>query len=136
MKIIPIAIAIAILASLACMTSTIPADTATKSATSTPTQTAIVHANNDEPASGTVFEIPTAAPLCATVTAIQSLHLRDQPNERAQVLAYLHNGEQVRVIAFLPASRGQAGGQWWKLSTSQGTGYANAKYLRLAECAP
>jgi hypothetical protein len=128
------------MASLACMTSTMPA---------TPTQTAIPAATTadlqncvrdsshaqfcrDEPASGlptepqagTVFWIPTPGPLCATVTAIQSLHLRAQPNERAQVLGYLHNGEQVRVIAF---------GLWWKLSTREETGYANSKYLSLTE---
>ena len=89
-----------------------------------------------EPQAGAVYEIPTAAALCATVTAIQSLHLRDQPNEQARVLAYLHNGEQVRVIAYLPASRGQAGGNWWKISTTKGTGYANSKYLSLTECRP
>lgn len=136
------------MASLACMTSTMPA---------TPTQTAIPAATTadlqncvrdsshaqfcrDEPAglptcllcnrqaepqAGAVYEIPTPGPLCATVTAIQSLHLRDQPNERARVLAYLHNGEQVRVIAF---------GKWWKISTDKGEGYANAKYLQITEC--
>ena len=123
------------LGTIACMTSTI-APIATKSAPTTPTQTAIVatianlptsrgQAGNDEPASGTVFEIPTPSRLCATVTAIQSLHLRTQQNERAVVIGYLRNGEQVRVIAF---------GPWWKISTAKGTGYANAKYLRLTEC--
>jgi len=119
-----ILILILILASLACMTSTIPAPTATKSAPATPTQTAIPDPKA-EPAAGAVFDIPTPDPLCATVTAIQSLHLRDQPNEQARILAYLHNGKQVRVIAY---------GPWWKISTAKGTGYANAKYLRLTEC--
>ena len=106
------------MASLACMTSTMPA---------TPTQTAIPAATiaGSEDDAGAVYEIPTPGPLCATVTAIQSLHLRAQPNERARVLAYLHNGEQVRVIAF---------GKWWKISTDKGEGYANAKYLHLSAC--
>ena len=148
-KLIPILILACLLvgmASLACMT-TIPGGTFTINENEhvdcfepvcqlAPTATATVAttAESDEPAglptepqAGAVYEIPTAAALCATVTAIQSLHLRDQPNERARVLAYLENGEQVRVIAF---------GPWWKISTTKGTGYANAKYLRLTECQP
>jgi uncharacterized protein YgiM (DUF1202 family) len=89
-----------------------------------PTKTAIPDPKA-EPASGAVYEIPTPSRLCATVTAIQSLHLRAQPNERAEVIGYLRNGEQVRVITF---------GQWWKISTRAGTGYANAKYLQITEC--
>ena len=129
------------LGTIACITSTLPAPIATKSepVRTTPTVTAMSaattanlptsrgQAGNDEPASGTVFEIPTPSRLCATVTAIQSLHLRTQQNERAVVIGYLRNGEQVRVIAF---------GPWWKISTAKGTGYANSKYLSLTECQP
>jgi uncharacterized protein YgiM (DUF1202 family) len=108
------------------MTSTI-APIATKSVPATPTQTAMLATTETEPASGAVYQIPTPSPLCATVTAIESLHLRTQPNERAKVLGYLRNGEQVRTITF---------GKWWKISTAKGTGYANAKYLELTECLP
>ena len=119
-----ILIPILILASLACMTSgATPVPEAPK-VTATPTQTAIPDPKA-EPAAGAVFEIPTASSLCARVTASQSLHLRAQPNERARVLAYLHSGEQIRVIEF---------GKWWKISTDQGEGYANARYMELSEC--
>lgn len=116
------------LASLACMTTTSTiTDTIEKSDTARPngqpSETAMP--DLEEPAAGAVFEIPTPGPLCARVTAIQSLHLRDQPNDQARVQAYLKNGEQVRVIAF---------GSWWKIDTDKGTGYANAKYLELTEC--
>jgi len=142
-KLIPILILACLLvgmASLACMT-TIPGGTFTINENEhvdcfepicqlAPTRTAMEAAGiaeTSEPISGAVYEIPTPAPLCATVTAIQSLHLRDQPNEQARVKAYLHNGEQVRVIAY---------GNWWKISTTEGTGYANSKYLSLTECRP
>jgi uncharacterized protein YgiM (DUF1202 family) len=134
-------ILILILASLACMTTTIPGGTFTAEENDqvtciepmcqlAPTQTAIAAAGTaetSEPAAGEVFEIPTPGPLCARVTAIQSLHLRAQPNEQARVLAYLDNGEQVRVIAF---------GKWWKIDTTKGEGFSNAKYLELTECQP
>ncbi len=124
-----ILIPILILMSLACMTTAAPAGTTEKSDVITPTETAMRSDidTNVEPAAGTVYELPTPGPLCARVTAIESLHLRDQPDEQARVLAYLKNGEQVRVITF---------GPWWKIITTKGTGYANAKYLELTECKP
>ena len=122
-----------LIVSLACMTSTIP-EKQEQAPQLTPTQTAIVATvAKAEPAAGAVFEIPTAQPLCARVTAIQSLHLRAEPNERARVLAYLKNGEQVRVITF-GQSTGLPSGLWWKIETDVLTGYANAKYLSLTEC--
>jgi len=122
--------------SLACMT-TIPGGTFTVDENDqvhciepmchlSPTETAISDLT-EEPAAGAVFEIPTAGPLCARVTALESLHLRAQPNERARVLAYLKNGELVRVVTF---------GQWWKIDTNHGPGYANARYMELSECEP
>ena len=116
-----------LIVSLACMTSTIP-EKQEQAPQLAPTQTAMAAtiAGTDEPISGAVFEIPTPSSLCVRVTAIQFLHLRDQPSEQAYVLAYLKNGEQVRVITF---------GRWWKIATDKGEGYANAKYLSLTECA-
>jgi len=81
---------------------------------------------------GAVYQIPdtrTPAILCATVTAIKSLHLRAEPNEKSRVLAYLKAGEQVQVLEL---------GSWWKIRRIEPvemeaggqTGYANAKYLQ------
>jgi uncharacterized protein YgiM (DUF1202 family) len=80
-----------------------------------------------ENAAGAVYELPTTSPLCATVTAIVSLHLRAERSERSAVTAYLYNGEQVTVLN--PA------GQWWKIRTTTGrTGYANSRYLQEEKC--
>jgi len=80
----------------------------------------------DEGAAGAVFELPTPTPLCAKITALQSLHLRATPNEKAGVIDYLYFDEQVEVITY---------GIWWYIKTERGTlGYANARYLKSTVC--
>jgi len=105
------------LASIACLETTITAATDRK-----PTTT------NPEPDSGAVYEIPApqTATQCATVTAIQSLHLRAEPNEKARVVGYLFNGESVTILT--------NGALWWEISTQQGRGWSRAKYLQAGEC--
>jgi uncharacterized protein YgiM (DUF1202 family) len=89
-------------------------------------------ANPDaEPESGAVFEIsdpatPESALKCAIVTAIQSLNLRTEPNEKASVTHWLRAGEQVKIIGKV--------GVWWKIEADNLQGYAKANYLQESEC--
>ena len=82
---------------------------------------------NQENPAGAVFWPITPAPLCATVTAIEALHLRAEPSEKAEHIQYLMSGEQVTVLD--PA------GRWWKVETAAGrTGYANSKFMEASKC--
>jgi uncharacterized protein YgiM (DUF1202 family) len=116
-------ILVLVLASLGCLQTTMPATIANTSEPAASPETPM-----EDPA-GAVFQIPaewedaqpTARPYCATVTASEALHLRAEPNDKAQVLAYLKNGEQVRILDV---------GAWWKIEAQGKTGYANAKYLQ------
>lgn len=113
------------LASLGCLSTTITPVPTTEAPTATPIP--------DEDPAGAVFEIPAewmdARPTrenCATVTAAQSLHIRAEPNDKAEVLGYLKAGEQVTIITF---------GDWWKIETATGvTGWSNADYLVGSDC--
>ncbi len=120
MKRIIFFITVLALASLACLETTITSEAPQLA----PTKTAIPAATDENPA-GAIFDLSTwdrtPKPLCATVTAIQSLHMRAQPNEKAEVIAYLKNGEQVRVLEL---------GAWWKIEAHGLTGYAKGKYLQ------
>ncbi len=70
---------------------------------------------------------------CAIVTANRALHLRAEPSEKSQVLDYLYNGEQIKVIDAAQSSGSSL--SWWKIQTLGGkTGYARAKYLEESEC--
>jgi len=115
--------------SVACLQTTLPiAPTAPALMTgSQPTEPT----ESENPA-GAVYEIPTLGPakLCATVTAAEALHLRREPNEKAIVIDYLYNGEQVRVLD--PNAR------WWKIRTARTqaniVGWVNSKFLQLEKC--
>lgn len=104
---------------------------------SAPTETAVTPpapspqvAILEENPAGAVYDIPepTNPPrTCATVTAAEALHLRARPDEKSEVISYLYNGEQLRLIGKV--------GAWWKVTTSDGTtGYANSRYLEQSPC--
>jgi uncharacterized protein YgiM (DUF1202 family) len=115
-----------VLISVACLTTTIPS-APTAASTPPPTERGSAPERLEEEA-GAVFDLsshPTPGPLCAIVTADQSLHMRAEPNEKAEVLAYLQNGEQVTVKEL---------GAWWKIEAHGLIGYAKGKYLQEAEC--
>lgn len=125
MKRIKLILLIASAQILACVTTmepmvTYPAETPTAEA---PTKTAMP--DPVEPASGAVFELTITA-RCATVTAAEALHIRSQPNEKASVVGYLHNGEQVIIM--------RSTGAWWKIRTATVDGYSKAEYLQESEC--
>lgn len=113
-----------VLASLACMeqTQTYVAPFPTTQPTAT------------EIESGEVFEVSawTPAPTqpaktCAIVTAVQSLHLRQNPNDRAPIVDYLTAGERVTLD--------ENDGDWWKITTSAGLhGYSHMHYLEVVPC--
>jgi len=63
---------------------------------------------------------------CATVSALQSLHLRKGGSEKAVVVGYLYHGDLVRII-----DRSAA---WWLIDSKVGKGYANSHYLQQGEC--
>jgi hypothetical protein len=78
---------------------------------------------------GAVYETPTIGPasLCASVTAIEALHLREGRGETAEHIEYLTSGQTVKVLD--PA------GRWWKIETEAGTvGFANSRYLQERAC--
>jgi len=110
------------LASLACLQTAMVADIQTPGA---PTQTAILQ----EIESGEVFE-PTAweatPQTCAIVTASKALNLRTEPSEKAIIITELLNGNMVVVIGRV--------GEWWRVETPFGTGYAKADYLQETGC--
>jgi len=70
--------------------------------------------------------IPTPAPLCADVIALEALNIRTGPGIQNSVIATLGHGDQVTVI--------QAGA-WWQIRTAQGlTGWAYSNYLKSTTC--
>ena len=116
--------------SLACMTTARLEEvgTAAPSTALSPTEGTPFEHPADE-----TFQIPDdwAEPrgyhLCAIVTASQSLHLRSEPNENAQVIEWLLSGEQVKVY--------DPTGDFWGVETMSGKkGYAKARYLEAGEC--
>ena len=113
------------LASLACMQPTTQIEI-TPTLNIAPTKTAIPM--SDEPASGTVFFIPTPtnAPRCAAVTALEWLHLREEPNENSRILSWLPAGKTVTVLN--PSSL------WWKIKADGVVGYAHSAYMERSKC--
>ena len=116
---------------LACMTTVEPYQTypAPLDGTSAPTvvpatSTLSGQGNEQEPDSGAVFI--QIVPRCATVTASEALHIRAEPSEKATVIGYLHNGEQVIIV--------DSRGAWWKIDTGPLQGYSKAEFLKEAEC--
>lgn len=114
------------LASLACLQTTItatPDPIATISEPSASPQSASLQ----EPDSGAVFEPVTPEPhKCAKVTAIQSLNLRQEPSEKSRVIYWLQAMQQVTII--------ERESNWWMVSADGRTGYAKADYLTETEC--
>jgi uncharacterized protein YgiM (DUF1202 family) len=97
-----------------------------------PTATpAIVKKSTQSPAGAVIVLIPspsTTAPAgCAVVNAELSLHLRQDPGTEAQVLAYLRNGEVVKLIS-------QANPDWWKIQRGKLIGFARSRYLQATDC--
>lgn len=82
----------------------------------------------EEPASGTVYQVePTESRACATVTALEALHLRADQSETARVITWLSAQTQVTLL--------DASGKWWKIAAQDGTvGYANSAYLERSPC--
>lgn len=113
------------LASLACLETAIGTVTIS---TPTPTQPAPPAASTpplmDEPYAGAVYEIPTTAATCAQVNTT-ALHLRAAPDENAQVIDWLINGEVVTV---------HTRGPWSLVTAGTFTGYARSVYLSEVEC--
>lgn len=71
---------------------------------------------------------PTSSPhLCAVVTAVEALHLRDVPAADGLVLTWLKHGDAVRVVD-------QINGDWWRVRIGDLEGYARAAYLEVASC--
>ena len=114
-----------VIASLASMTTTepfvtYPADTPTLSdATATPTASAVP--TETLPAKGDASQ-------CALVTADEALHLRAYDDPKSQVLAYLENGDKVKLISTKRP-------EWWFIKHGDVLGYARSKYLEVSECA-
>ena len=116
---------------LACMTTVEPYQTypAPSDGLSAPTvvpatSTLSGQTQDQEPDSGEVFI--QIVPRCATVTASKALHIRNLPNEKAEVIGYLHNGEQVIIM--------RAVGAWWRIDTGITQGYSKAEFLKESEC--
>jgi hypothetical protein len=49
-----------------------------------------------------------------------------EPDPKSQVLAYMHNGESVKVIS--------VEGNWWLIDRAGVVGYARAKYMQMVGC--
>jgi len=95
----------------------------------TPTQTAIP--TDEDGYSGTVYEFPTQTPApalkCATVTAAQSVYIREKSTEKSRVLSWLPAKKTVTLI--------NDSGQWWNVQNGDVIGYVNSAYLeRSAKC--
>ena len=95
-----------------------------KSARTVVPATSTLSEQGSEPDSGAVFI--QIVPRCATVTASEALHIRARPSEKAAVIGYLHNGEQVIIM--------QSIGAWWKIDSGAVEGYSKAEFLQEAEC--
>jgi hypothetical protein len=95
---------------------TYPADTPTlSSSTATPAATP----------SPTSTKSGDAA--CAVISADEALHLRDESDPNAQVLAFMKRGEVVKLISAKNA-------EWWLIKRGDLVGYARSKYLEKSEC--
>ncbi|RPI95527.1 MAG: hypothetical protein EHM40_02935 [Chloroflexi bacterium] len=71
---------------------------------------------------------PTAElPTVSTVTAIQSLHVRQEPNENASVIGYLYSGDNVTLT-------GECLGGWAQIEWNGDVAWVNASFLSENEC--
>ncbi len=66
-------------------------------------------------------------PACAVVTADEALHLRADADPNSRILAWMRNGEEVKLINAIDPN-------WWLVQRGSQTGYARAKYLKRADC--
>ena len=116
-----------LLVSTACLTTSVIPSALPAASTPPLLNGAPIQSTPEENQAGAVFdpEPMTLRPLCAIVTAAASLHMRAEPNEKAEVLAYLQSGEQVTV---------KEPGTWWKIEAQGLTGYAKGKYLQEVKC--
>ena len=64
---------------------------------------------------------------CATINAEDALHLREGASEASKHLAFMRNGEVLRVIS-------TADPEWWLVQRGKLTGYARSKYLSAIDC--
>lgn len=110
---------------LACLSPSVVASTATASPTvelvGTP-ETAVLQV---DPASTETAVLATAAPACVRVMA-ESLHVRDVPGVAGQVIGYLYAGDVVRVHGWLDVD----GVPWLRV----GQGWSNGGWLESVPC--
>lgn len=118
------------LASLACLETTITATPPTGPAKTSEPEASPQAASLEEPASGVVFEPETWSvtpeTLCAIVTADQALNLRAEPNENSRIIKWLRAGEIVTITSVFQ--------EWRGVTTKTATGYAHSAYLTETEC--
>jgi len=112
------------LSSIACLQTAIIADAPTP-APSTPT--AILPEETEAHEVLTAESQPLKA-TCAIVTAIQSLNLREKPSEKSAKVT--EKGLPAKNIVIIIGKVGD----WWKVESALGTGYARADYLKETEC--
>jgi len=112
--------------SLACLQTAIVANDLTPGAESISTSTF-------RPISGsaTVQNLPSASPTepfftCAQVIASKALNLRKGASEHTQIITWLRNGDQVRVIS--------VDGDWWMIDAGGTIGYVRSMYLAQGDC--
>ena len=111
--------------SLACLQTTVVTEIA-PSATPAPV-TESTQIATEAPAVLISSPSATAPAGCAVVNAELSLHLRQDPGTEAQVLAYLRNGDVVKLIS-------QANPDWWKIKRGSLIGFARSRYLQATDC--
>lgn len=123
---IKLSLIILALAQIACMQSAsrMPAEQATPAPTSTPLPLPLM-VKTEEPAAGTVYEVPEPQRTCAIVNA-HALHLRREANESGQIITWLDYGQRVVVLTQT--------GEWWTVTAGELTGYVKAEYLTETEC--
>jgi hypothetical protein len=95
-------------------------------AVSTPTQIATDLPATEVPA---VIDAPSpkAKPICAVISADEALHLRQDPNPHALILAFMARGEVVKLLS-------SANAGWWLIQREGVIGYARSRYLKEAPC--
>lgn len=99
-------------------TATAPTDTPTKSIQEQPTTI---------PAAAALVQPVATKPACARVDADEALHLRQDPDPKSRVLAYMARGEVVKLLSTINAD-------WWLIDRAGVVGFARAKYLKRASC--
>lgn len=101
---------------------------ATESApTSTPVRQELRATAPATQAAAVIVPEPTKTPVCAVISADEALHLRQDPDPNARVLAFMRSGEVVQLISTAKVD-------WWQIKRGNQIGYARSKYLDLAGC--